>query len=529
VNTSNKIYLYLIYLFLTGLLFYKLPFSRDILSGAQILMVIFWIYEGNFNKKLKLLIENKATLAFLLIYFLHIFGLIYTTDFQYAFKDLRIKLPLLVIPVIFSTITPFSKKQVNNVLSFFTILVLATSIYSLILYFINPNIVHRSITPLMSHIRFSLLTCFSIAIVGYYIYSHNYKNKYHLLALLIFLIWLLIFHIFILGSINGIVILLVLLFFWMFCLIFTQLKIKYKLSVFFIILSIIGINYYVFYSVNKEFFPVVEEYNFSEFEKYSKAGSEYTHRTWSSYENGMLIHIYIAEEEVKKEWNKKSKIDFDSTTANGGNLEGVLYRYLTSLKLSKDSVGISSLSTQDMLNIERGITNYKLAGKNPLVSRLYEFLWGYYDKKHSNDPNYHSFFERKEFWKASLGIIKSNIFFGVGTGDMKIAFIKQYDKMNSELVKERRLRSHNQYLAITVSFGVFGLLIFLIALLYPPYIKKTFNSFLFITFLIIVMTSMISEDTLETQVGVSIFTFFYCFFVFLNPNQSTQKRNENNF
>ena len=38
-----------------------------------------------------------------------------TTDFHYGFKDVRVKLPLLIIPIIFSSMPVFSDKQFKTV------------------------------------------------------------------------------------------------------------------------------------------------------------------------------------------------------------------------------------------------------------------------------------------------------------------------------------------------------------------------------------------------------------------------------
>ena len=75
------------------------------------------------------------------------------------------------------------------------------------------------------------------------------------------------------------------------------------------------------------------------------------------------------------------------------------------------------------------------------------------------------------------------------------------------------MRSHNQYLAITVAFGIVGLLWYLFSLLYPLSVKDNRN-YLYLVFLFILLFSMLTEDTLETQIGVTLFAFFNSFLVF---------------
>jgi len=122
--------------------------------------------------------------------------------------------------------------------------------------------------------------------------------------------------------------------------------------------------------------------------------------------------------------------------------------------------------------------------------------------------------QRLEFWKASIGIIKENWLTGVGTGDMNIAFRAQYEKMQTKLAPDQRWRSHNQFLSIFVGFGILGLIWFLTAILYPPFLLRRQDDFFTVVFLVIAMSSMLTEDTIESQTGVSFFAVFYALFLF---------------
>jgi O-antigen ligase len=122
--------------------------------------------------------------------------------------------------------------------------------------------------------------------------------------------------------------------------------------------------------------------------------------------------------------------------------------------------------------------------------------------------------QRFEFWKASICIIHDNWLTGVGTGDMNEAFQQQYVKSGTKLAPDQRWRSHNQFLSIFIGFGIFGLLWFLFSIFYPPVLLGKFNDYFFLIFIIIAMLSMIPEDTIESQAGVTFFAFFYSFLIF---------------
>ena len=122
--------------------------------------------------------------------------------------------------------------------------------------------------------------------------------------------------------------------------------------------------------------------------------------------------------------------------------------------------------------------------------------------------------QRTEYWKASWAIIKSNLWLGVGTGDLDLAFKLQYDKMNSVLPLEFRHRSHNQFFAIWIAFGTFGLIWFIFSLFYPPLKRNMLFEYNYFIFFVVIVLSMLVEDTLETQMGVTLYAFINTLLLF---------------
>ena len=90
----------------------------------------------------------------------------------------------------------------------------------------------------------------------------------------------------------------------------------------------------------------------------------------------------------------------------------------------------------------------------------------------TGNPNGGSASQRLEYNKASFYLIKHHTLFGVGTGDIPNAYKQAYEEMNSSLDEQHRYKAHNQYLSITVGFGVIGLLIFLFSLFCPYIMSK---------------------------------------------------------
>jgi hypothetical protein len=204
----------------------------------------------------------------------------------------------------------------------------------------------------------------------------------------------------------------------------------------------------------------------------------------------------------------------------GQSLRFTLARFLTSKNLRKDLDGLNALSDEEIHAIERGATNVNYLNNRTLKARIYETIWEYDDYIHGGDPNGHSLVQRFEYWKTSSRLIKKNLLLGVGTGDINKAFEKEYLLEHSVLDKEHRLKSHNEYLSITVTFGIIGLIIFLLAMIYPMFVNRNSKDYLFVTFWIFIMISMLTEDTIETQAGVSFFIFFFTLFLFVREKKT---------
>jgi O-antigen ligase len=175
---------------------------------------------------------------------------------------------------------------------------------------------------------------------------------------------------------------------------------------------------------------------------------------------------------------------------------------------------VTALTDEDIRLIENGVANYHYVKTPGLRTRILKIIMGYQVYQITGDPSGSSVMQRIEYSKASLALIKEYFWFGVGTGDIEDALISQYKKMESGLKTEYMFHAHNQYFAICITFGIFGLLWFIFALFYPPIKTRRFTDYFFLVFFLIMIWSMLSDDTLETQAGVTLFAFFYSFLLF---------------
>ena len=112
-ETHQKIYFWsLAYLCFTVPFMSKwLPFT----IGVVILGLNF-LFEGNLFSRMKNVVRTPLVLLFVLLYVLHLISAVYITNFSEANRDLFLKLPLLIVPVAFSSI-PLSKSQKQRLYS----------------------------------------------------------------------------------------------------------------------------------------------------------------------------------------------------------------------------------------------------------------------------------------------------------------------------------------------------------------------------------------------------------------------------
>ncbi len=524
----NKIHSNIYFLCLISLAA-ALPLSLFFTTGAQFCLLINWLWEGNLKDKLKRFVNNKPALILSSLYFLHILGLLYTTDFDYGFKDLRVKVPLLMLPLIISTSSPLNQKQFFRVLvSFICGVVLGTFISLYVIVFKNLTDI-RQASMFISHIRFSLLIDIAIFCCFYFSFQQSENSIQKQLTvntkslLLVLAAWLIIF-LFIFESMTGLTILFTCLIIYTLYLITrnstitSHRVIKYVLLAFTLLIltfSFINIRdiYREVYSINKV--------DIKKLDQYTSLGNKYEHDTISKYtENGNYLGLYICEKELRDSWNNRSKLKYDSTDLKGQQLSSTLKRFLTSKGLRKDANGVNKLTDIEIHSIESGDANVNYQGKTNIRARIQQVIWEYKTYSESGHINTSSVMQRYEFWRASLGLIKKHFWLGVGTGDMNKAFKEQYLKMKTSLDIKNQWRSHNQYLSIFVGFGVFGFVWFLLILFYPFYYSLRSSlithRFLYIAFFLTAILSMLSEDTIESQTGVTFFAFFSSFFLFGN-------------
>ena len=492
----------------------SLTLSPFMMGASHFLLIAAWLFMGEpIGVKFKRFLHNKIALVLVSLYLLHVVGLLYTSDFAYAMKDLRVKLPLLVLPLVLSSVKPLEKRWRDLLMLVYVAAVFIATCISFWTYIQHDYQDIREISRFISHIRFCLNIVLVIGIIGYYLFTR--KMPWWEKLLTVGLILWFVYQLYIFESISGYIAFVGLIAATLLYLFFTKVKNKpLRIAGAFLVIALpIAIGIYLVRTV--ESMLTVKPVNLEQLDKTTALGNDYWHDTVCfPVENGEYVGLYFCRQEMCSAWNSRSTLDYEGKTLNGENLEATLARYLTSKGLRKDAQGVAALNDQDIQNVEQGIANYVNWTRPGVYARLSETLFEYSQYRRQNNPNGGSLSQRLEYTKASWHLIQKHPVFGVGTGDIPNAYTQAYNELDSPLAQEFRHRAHNQYLSITVGFGVVGLALFLFVLFYPYLSSKKTRSYLYTIFMVILLISMLPEDTIESQAGVTWFALFNSFFIF---------------
>lgn len=490
----------------------SLPFSKFTLTVALMVFTANWLLEGQWQQKWSRLKSNYSVFFFFGLYISLLFGLLLTDNLAYGLKEITQKLPLLLIPLVFASTKPVNEKEKQLLLGLFVLAVFVYSLMSAYIFFLNywgfGNV--TEISPFVSHIRLSLMVNISIAVVIWGMSRLRTLSKIKLLFGVALLSWFTV-YLFILQSLTGIVVLMLMV--SLYC-VYYAFKIEKRIYKGFIVLGffllwVIAASYLTLNA--REYFGNRQQVDEFILNDRTENGNPYENNLkYVQYENGNLVWINVCRKELEKEWNARSSMDYTGKDKLIQPVSSTLIRYLTSMGLNKDSVGVWSLSEEDIAFIEQGATNVMFKEhKIGLYPRLYQTFWEIEQYRTYGHVSGSSLVQRYVFARAGISIFLNNFWFGVGTGDLADVFKEFYKENEPKLKPEYWYLSHNQFLTQAVQVGFFGLLIFLWGWFYPLYHQRKTIDLLSVAFFIIVTLSMLNEDTLQTHVGVSLAAFFY--------------------
>jgi hypothetical protein len=494
------------YLHLVGaiLIAVGLPLNKVVMSIGSIWLISNVVLEANYTVYYHRLKSNPLFLVIFAIFLLHLVGLLWTTDFDYALRDIKTKLPFLTIPLALF-VKPIPKEQLNWVLGAFVGTALITSAINIGLFYIAGNFSNgtdiRELSLFGSHIRYGLVVLFA-AVVSL---SLPKQSKVIKVIGVVLCGWFLLYTL--VAQVLSANVALILLILGMLLYALTHIPSRP--------LKVAGISVYCAALV----LTISAIWNVFQFEKiqvdledlptHTVLGNPYYHDVSNqSTENGHHIMSYIQENELNEKWGEVSTIPYhDGLDAKGQPIMGTLIRYMTSKGLTKDAKGFESLSQEDINHIEKGIPSIRYTDYQ-LLKRLDGLKFQIQNYQSGGTSSGHSLLQRFEHWRAAGHIIRENWLIGVGTGDVQEAFYAAYADIATDLPEDQQNRAHNQFMTFWATFGIFGFLLFVAYNVIIFRLSIQSKSFIAIAFTILAFSSFLPEDTIETQQGVTFIAFF---------------------
>jgi len=503
------------YLHILGMmvLAFGLPMNKVLMSIGAIWGISNLLLEGEFKQYWENCRKNNLYLLLLAVFVLHIIGLLWSENMTYGLHDLKVKLPLFVVPIALVAHPIQKKEEIHLILLTFLLSLLICSGINFNFYLTsisaNDPERFREMALFVSHIRFAILIVIGFVISIYF--TWKYPKWRWLFALLS--MWFLTYT-FYSQVISGLLSLFAAFLFFAVFLGWKYRWLKIGLISLLIVSAVLGSLFIQNLRTGQKSIQSIE------LVKRTAQGHVYYHDTVNAvYEQGRPIYIHISEEELKADWHKYSKLDYNGKDAKGNTLKETLFRYMTAKNLKKDAIGLSNLSKSDVKNIENGLASPSLRKKG-VLSRINALR---YQIENSNDPNGQSLLQRIEYWKTGIKIIQENPVIGVGTGDVQDVFNSQYEKEKTLLLPEYWFRAHNMFITIQITFGIFGSALF-IAFLFS-FLKKNYEARNILAFCLfgVIVASFFIEDTLETQAGVSLFSLFFGLFLNTEKDLTSEK------
>lgn len=500
--------------------------SKTLITIADVLLVVLWLAFGIIETKsikgiplqFSKFFTNKSSVIFSMIFVVCIVGLFYSSNTQTGTDELVCKLPLLIMPLVFSGFPKIKERTVNIIIATFCASLLYASIVVFITYCHNPY----DYRQVYSHVNTTVLGFFlSFGIILLIYELFKYKKRLPIWVKTAILVVILIFlaAILVKKSLTGITTLII----TSIIVLFTDktlININKKartIAIITILLLLCGVPAYYIYAYNRYYSLRADYTNLPEF---TVNGNRYRHDIENSIlEEGNYNLCYLCEKELAQEWLWWPEYKDE------------LIRYLNSINYTKDSAGVHKLTDKQIKDIKHGIANanYTKLGFYP---RFSEAFFCYETYKKTGCPT-GSILSRIGAWSSGLSLIKEKPLFGYGTGEVvelqrnrsfELYPCLEVTEANSHDAITYGILIHNQYLFFAIQSGIIGLTIIVLCFILPGFIKKKNKSFLWKSLLTATLVVSFFEDILGRQTGVTMISTFYFIFLLIDEQPCEQKK-----
>jgi O-antigen ligase len=412
---------------------------------AIIALLLQWAISKGFKQKFIDLKQNNSALLLIGFYFLFSISFFWSDNNVLAFKDIILKLPLLILPLVILSQESLSVKKLNLVFFSFALSSVFLNLYcffeAYLLYLESSDInkfYYSNLTINMHTSAQSMFTCFSIVLFTSLFIKERFLSNWITYSLV---------------SIQLIFILL--------------LASRMQILIIMVIVPAYLISYY--YKRKK-----------------TVTGLLYTLLIFG------FSYLIIPTSSILNSRFNKTFSQINSIVVDNGNHDARKFIWTQAIEVIKNHwiIGTGTGDINDAL-----VTQYsKLILENPTIDHLVDSTVfeikkdnkiAFFLKQNSLDNNY-----EKEVRDYAKNILERR------NNQYRRAFEREYN-------------FHNQYLQTFGEIGIFGFLLLCFLLGYPFILAIKNKDYLTISFLFILGASFFTESILERQAGVAFCALFY--------------------
>ena len=447
----------------------------------------------------------------LLLYAPLLLSTCYSTDVGAALSKLELSLPLLLLPLVVGLNPQLQRREMLALLVLFVLTVLvATALLSaqLVRYYRGYYLDVREISVYITHIQFALMLALAEAALAH-LYGQTSRSGLRL-AIALCGLWLLTFTL-LMRTFTGLLmqgwLLLVLMY-------FVGHKHGPRLRLALVgLLALVALGGGLLLGRMVHRYAHIEPVNLSALPALTPNGKPYHHDTLSpAHENGHLLGLYLCEPELRAAWNARSAYPYDSLDMRGQRVHLTLRRYLTSLGLTKDSLGLAQLDATDIALIERSYPSviYR-QGRHQLYLRFYETMGELEQYVQLGYPA-GTLTIRLVYWRAALQAIAEHPWLGVGCGDILPVLHQRYAEHG--LPPQQWNLPHNQFLTVMLYAGLLGMALFVLGLVAPFVARRGYKHLMPSFFYGMMLLHMLYENPLDSHIGVTLMALFGALLLF---------------
>jgi len=158
-----------------------------------------------------------------------------------------------------------------------------------------------------------------------------------------------------------------------------------------------------------------------------------------------------------------------------------------------------------------------------LGQRIHEMVQYANNKDTTASVVTNSLYARQLIWKVNTSVLRDNWMLGVGAGKVQSLMNVQYDKYYiPNHIPPVYYGPHNEYINAWLAFGLIGIAILLFTLVVQFYVAVKNKNKLYLSLLILLSITFITETVLSRQQGVTFYALFTALFFFTDNERKKQ-------